>query len=1169
MTNTQLTLKLLLQIYALIPISTAIVHEEKSDRRPIIRRAYEDFLVNQYFPLNIEIPDETKGSILSHAQEMSQKMYKLDEPNFTAKDGIALDSLASVQQVACDVILGDADSRAVAENIEPCPELNPLIGEKVDMFQLKSIQKAEIKPRIYKAPAYKGPNDEFIKNSIAELVYTEKNYVEKLRIFHEQWCTRVRSDVSKWDLGYNPALLVKKIAPDFTVFLNAHQRLIDELHNTAKPGEPTVREYFQAYMDYIVGVDQVRQRYLKHYRECEESRGAFKLAMRRHKRFALWFEGQLDNEDRRIAAEEAAKRKRASKPKSPEEDSAKDLDEQQVEEYAPQPPNPPVVNAPYNSLVAEPVQRLPRYTVIFGNILQHMEPENPDYELVLNAAKMTDEIGQNNVAEETDDQEIFHLIMKIGAPANLVRYGRKVVTGFDVRYPKSRETLTLLICDDIVIITRPPQSKDVERPFSHYRFIGANQLIQLNGHTYKGYVELKDIDLLDVSEDEFKIVLRMHDTKVQQGLFDDGSSIISKAQSIAQTLTSSGKRSEVREDIEILSFKAENKSAKTDILRNINHARVSLLMRKGAPNTRVFATRFDKYDYYFNVFQASYLDSQSDDLNKSKIAVIFCENEEAVQCGFDAISGYHAVGAIYKGEEMNKWKFSLRTFSSDLSEAVDAIDGTEFETVEEMKTYFFEKLLNAEIILHNSNAYKFEIQKQREALLHTTYQQVIKGAKRSKKMFTRNMLNSTINNTFNTLKRSSSRMSIRSNLSFHRPVESAISRVGLVRENSLESVAESVCAAQEANPTPANPTAPGFGLQPRLPGPSGHLAHPGLNMGMNMNMNPVGTLGPFGKIKRKLSLRVPFSLKPSASDSSELLVGLPDHEKEPFQILKALLVAIECKYLHVQGLYRVAAPSSDFEKLWKSFQNKTSKYVGSDSFAKHEAHVLTNMFKRLVEEKYANLLFTQSVREKIFEAMEQRPESMEEMMTVARNCIKDLPTVNFAVLRLVFAHLKKVSESAAQNGMTASDLAKTLARTFFGSSEQALASCSILEHMITHNEPVFSPNTTDILGQDADLPPNLAARRTRSSSTLAHSITNEDGVITETKVKQQRPPLPPGMPASPRRPNGPPKANASESGSIGKKQGAQIKSLMELHNQFPTKTIFEKPIHEEVCIILD
>ncbi|RXW25312.1 hypothetical protein EST38_g633 [Candolleomyces aberdarensis] len=175
-------------------------------------------------------------------------------------------------------------------------------------------------------------------------------------------------------------------------------------------------------------------------------------------------------------------------------------------------------------LLMEPVQRIPRYTLLFRTMLKHMDPDDPQRAKILEADEIASKIAQAETDEQTKRAAIFYCLSATidGFPPDLFSNSRKFIDCIDVEdvigmsdtasvstNPSGSSPGTVLHCtlflfDDKLLVVKRPNGDKGGRALSGLD--GLEKLTKAggiptgrkkSGMSSKGVVDLADVVVSD------------------------------------------------------------------------------------------------------------------------------------------------------------------------------------------------------------------------------------------------------------------------------------------------------------------------------------------------------------------------------------------------------------------------------------------------------------------------------------------------------------------------------------------------------------------------------------------------------------------------------------------------------------------------------------------------
>lgn len=175
-------------------------------------------------------------------------------------------------------------------------------------------------------------------------------------------------------------------------------------------------------------------------------------------------------------------------------------------------------------LLMEPVQRIPRYTLLFRTMLKHMSPDDPQRAKIIEADEIASKIAQAETDEQTKRAAIFYCLIATidGFPPELFSNSRRYIDCIDVEdiltdAPMSSAAssssisatslhCTLFLFDDkLVIVKRPGNGERGGKALSGLDGVdkvtkagGIPTGKKKSGMTCKGVVDIADVVVTDV-----------------------------------------------------------------------------------------------------------------------------------------------------------------------------------------------------------------------------------------------------------------------------------------------------------------------------------------------------------------------------------------------------------------------------------------------------------------------------------------------------------------------------------------------------------------------------------------------------------------------------------------------------------------------------------------------
>lgn len=167
----------------------------------------------------------------------------------------------------------------------------------------------------------------------------------------------------------------------------------------------------------------------------------------------------------------------------------------------------------------EPVQRIPRYTLLFRTMLKHMSPDDPQRPKIMEADEIASKIAQAEADEQTKRAAIFYCLIATidGFPPDLFSNSRRFIDCIDVEdiitdasTSSASGSSTSLHCslflfDDKVVIVKRPNGEKGARLLSGLDGVekvtkagGIPTGKKKSGMTCKGVVDITDMVATDI-----------------------------------------------------------------------------------------------------------------------------------------------------------------------------------------------------------------------------------------------------------------------------------------------------------------------------------------------------------------------------------------------------------------------------------------------------------------------------------------------------------------------------------------------------------------------------------------------------------------------------------------------------------------------------------------------
>ncbi|KAI0832749.1 hypothetical protein BC628DRAFT_1407153 [Trametes gibbosa] len=384
----------------------------------------------------------------------------------------------------CAVVVEGADSgRELAQDVQ---DLVASLGEPMDMdtepLSPSSAPDTNLSSIGSRIPAT--TNWDAFNEVLKELVNTERSYVKRLHILKTDYADPLRSFARSKETAIIPPYEAKTLFGNIDHLLPVNEAFLTDLEKMEKmahKGGPGVGDVALKHFKTLRGFEHYRQYYAKR----EEAQRIFEHEVKKSSRFSEYID--------RVKYSTADVRNKVG----------------------------------LRELLMEPVQRIPRYTLMFRTMLKHMGATDPQRARLLEA----DEIASRIALAEADDhtKRAATLYSLAGAidnfPVALVSNSRHFVACIDVQDviapdpfmavsssgPAAALVLhcTLFLFDDKLVIVKRPAEKSgrtlagldvVERPARGGTHVKTGKK---TGLVCKGVVDITDVVVTDVGGADF------------------------------------------------------------------------------------------------------------------------------------------------------------------------------------------------------------------------------------------------------------------------------------------------------------------------------------------------------------------------------------------------------------------------------------------------------------------------------------------------------------------------------------------------------------------------------------------------------------------------------------------------------------------------------------------
>ncbi|KAG6833910.1 hypothetical protein H0H87_007921 [Tephrocybe sp. NHM501043] len=317
---------------------------------------------------------------------------------------------------------------------------------------------------------------------INELVTSERSYVRRLQILKNDYADPLRNFARSKDTAIIPAYEANTLFGNVDNLLPVNEAFLTDLEKMLGPNGPKT----------VGGVGDVALRHFKDSRGFEQ----YKQYYVKREDAQLIFERELSKRSSRFASFIDHIKYQSADPRN---------------------------RVGLRELLMEPVQRIPRYTLLFRTMLKHMALEDPQRARLLEADEIASKIALAEADEQTKRAAVFYCLTSAieGFPPDLFSNSRRFIDCIDVEDVLSDPTApvaslhcTLFLFDDkIVIVKRPGNGEKSGRVLSGLDELdkvtkaGGIPVGKKKSMTCKGVVDVTDIVATDVGGADFHFYL--------------------------------------------------------------------------------------------------------------------------------------------------------------------------------------------------------------------------------------------------------------------------------------------------------------------------------------------------------------------------------------------------------------------------------------------------------------------------------------------------------------------------------------------------------------------------------------------------------------------------------------------------------------------------------------
>ncbi|KAF8622083.1 hypothetical protein AX15_007227 [Amanita polypyramis BW_CC] len=331
-----------------------------------------------------------------------------------------------------------------------------------------------------------------LQSVINELVASERSYVKRLQILKNDYADPLRNFARSKETAILPAYEAKTLFGNIDNLLPVNEAFLTDLEKMMTPYGPKtvggVGDVALRHFKELRGFEQYKQYYIKR----EEAQAIFEREVsKRSSRFGAFID--------HIKYQSADARNRVG----------------------------------LRELLMEPVQRIPRYTLLFRTMLKHMSPDDPQQAKLAEADEIASKIALAEADEETKRAAIFYCLSASieGFPPELFSSSRRFIDCIDVEDVLNDAPLssaasstsssatslhcTLFLFDDkILIAKRPGNGERCGRTLAGLddldkvtKASGIPSGKKKSGMTCKGVVDVTEVVATDVGGADFHLYL--------------------------------------------------------------------------------------------------------------------------------------------------------------------------------------------------------------------------------------------------------------------------------------------------------------------------------------------------------------------------------------------------------------------------------------------------------------------------------------------------------------------------------------------------------------------------------------------------------------------------------------------------------------------------------------
>ncbi|KAK0230941.1 hypothetical protein IW262DRAFT_1341270 [Armillaria fumosa] len=331
-----------------------------------------------------------------------------------------------------------------------------------------------------------------LSSVISELVSTERSYVRRLQILKNDYADPLRNFAKSKSTAILPAYEAKTLFGNVDNLLPVNEAFLTDLEKMMAPNGPKtvggVGDVALRHFKQLRGFEQYKQYYVKR----EDAQMIFEREVsRRSSPFAAYID--------RIKYQSADTKNRVG----------------------------------LRELLMDPVQRIPRYTLMFRIMIKHMSPSDPQRAKLIEADEIASKIALAETDEQTKRASIFYCLSSNihEFPPDLFSNSRRFIDCIDVEdvisdAPNSSSAsvanspavslhCSLILFDDKMLIVKRPSNGDkgcrtlagLDDLDKVTKASGIGSGRRKNGMTCKGVVDITEIAAADVGGSDFHLYL--------------------------------------------------------------------------------------------------------------------------------------------------------------------------------------------------------------------------------------------------------------------------------------------------------------------------------------------------------------------------------------------------------------------------------------------------------------------------------------------------------------------------------------------------------------------------------------------------------------------------------------------------------------------------------------